>query len=89
MYTGLPTADTFFMILNLISKYKINYSHGWRCTSISGSDQLLLCLMKLRMNCPFLDLGVRFGISSNTASNIFGTYLNLLYDILFIGMWNN
>ena len=89
MYTGLPTADTFFMILNLISKYKINYSRGWRCTSISGSDQLLLCLMKLRMNCPFLDLGVRFGISSSTASNIFGTYLNLLYDILFIGMWNN
>ena len=85
MYTGLLTADTFFMILNLISKYKINYSREWKCT-ISGSDQLLLCLIKLRMNCPFLDLGVRFGISSSTARNIFGTYLNLLYDILFIGM---
>ncbi|KAJ8389958.1 hypothetical protein AAFF_G00112430 [Aldrovandia affinis] len=52
-------------------------------------DQLLLTLMKLRLNCGILDLATRFNCCRATVTNIFTTISSALYDILYVGMMEN
>ncbi|KAJ8412664.1 hypothetical protein AAFF_G00116150 [Aldrovandia affinis] len=52
-------------------------------------DQLLLTLMKLRLNCGILDLATRFNCCRATVTNIFITISSALYDILYVGMMEN
>lgn len=87
-YTGLPTAAHFQVLVELISRFQINYFMGWKVEIINIEDQLLCTLMKLRLNLQYFDLGYRFKISTTTVQNIFITYLNVLHEILFKGMMN-
>lgn len=48
-------------------------------------DQLLLTLMKLRLNVPMLDLSVRFSVSRTTCANIFTTVICAMHEIFFVG----
>jgi len=64
----------------------LNCYAGWRVTSLSLSDQLLLTLMKLRLNCRDLDLAERFSISRATVSNVINTFICALHEILFDGV---
>ena len=82
MLTGLPSAEIFELLSDLLNRFKLKYYSTWRVANVHYHNQLLLTLMKLKLNSPFLDLGHRFGISRTTASNIFHTYLNALYEIL-------
>jgi hypothetical protein len=44
-------------------------------------QKFLLCLMKLRLNVPFTDLGYRFNVTCSTASIIFRKVIILLEHI--------
>jgi hypothetical protein len=64
----------------------MEYYEGWRVTSLSLADQVLMTLMKLRLNCRDLDLSDRFCLSRRTVSNIIKTVICALHEILFEGV---
>ncbi|KAK7882981.1 hypothetical protein WMY93_029155 [Mugilogobius chulae] len=88
-YTGLPDAATVFFLEALLSKFDLQYHFDWNVQKISLIDQLLLTLMKLRLNCGVLDLATRFNCSRATVTNVFITISCALYDILYVGMMEN
>ena len=46
---------------------------------LSLKDELLLCLMKLRLNLTNEDLAYRFGVAKSTVSRIFHKWLDVMY----------
>ena len=72
-YTGLPNWNVLSCVLTLVSG----------CLSQAGSltpfQQLLLTLMKLRLNLTEKDLAYRFGVSVSSVSRTFLQVLNVLY----------
>jgi len=72
-YTGLESMDLFLLILEKIKPALT--SSNQRLTEF---QKLLLCLMKLRLNMPFVDLGCRFNITFGSASIIFRKVIFLL-----------
>jgi hypothetical protein len=62
---------------------ELNYYLGWAVQKIENIDQLLLTLMKLRLNAPHLDPAEGFSVSQATVSNIFLTYIHAIHEILF------
>jgi hypothetical protein len=86
LYTSLPT-DVFDVLANMLERMApFNYYAGWTVTCFSLRDQLLMALMKLRLNCKDLDLAVRFCTSRATVSNIINTYISVLHEILYDGV---
>ncbi|XP_065174752.1 uncharacterized protein LOC135826565 [Sycon ciliatum] len=85
-YTGLPSADDFRILFRLCTRFPIEYHQGWRVELVPMEDQLLITLMKLRCNFSLTDLGLRFGTSHTTISNIFHTWLSVLHTVLYQGM---
>jgi DDE superfamily endonuclease/Helix-turn-helix of DDE superfamily endonuclease len=83
MYTGL-SPKAVLSLINTLSTLKLNYYCGWQVTSVALEDQVLMTLMKLRLNTPLLDLSVRFHISERTVTNIFKTILFALHKLLFV-----
>ncbi len=53
---------------------------------MSLEDQLLMTLMKLRLNSRDLDLSVRFCISTSTVANVVKTILSVLHEVLYVGL---
>ncbi|KAL2086788.1 hypothetical protein ACEWY4_017847 [Coilia grayii] len=88
-YTGLPDAATVFFLEALLSKFNLQYHFDWNVQIMPLIDQLLLTLMKLRLNCGVLDLSTRFNCCRATVTNIFITITSALYDILYVGMMEN
>jgi hypothetical protein len=82
MYTGLPNFATFQALANLMSRFQLTYYSDWTPSKISRDDQLLMTLMKLRMNMAYLDLAVRFNCSASTVCNITVTFICALHEIL-------
>lgn len=86
LYTSFP-ADVFNVIVGMLSRMApFNYYAGWAVTCFSIEDQLLITLMKLRLNYRDMDLAVRFGTSRATVSNIINTYVSVLHEIFFDGI---
>lgn len=85
MYTSLPF-DIFALLVTQLSKFPIQYYSGKRVTSIPLASQLLLTLMKLRLNTPDLDLAERFLLSRPSVANITKTFIAALYEFLYVGM---
>ena len=85
LYTSLHY-DVFIFLVNTIKHFNLRYYAGWTVASITLEDQLLLTLMKLRLNSKDLDLAHRFGISTATVSNICHTFVTALYELLFISV---
>lgn len=83
MYTGLPDTNMFSCLFNYLDKLEINYYSGWRVESIPKEDQLLICLMKLRLNLLHADLAERFNCSISTITNIVLTWLHVLHEALY------
>ena len=88
-YTGLTDAATVFFLEALLSKFDLQYHFNWNVQIMPLIDQLLLTLMKLRLNCGILDLATRFNCCRATVTNIFTTISSALYDILYVGMMEN
>lgn len=79
LYTSFPT-DVFNIIVQILKRMApFNYYAGWEVTGFSIEDQLLICLMKLRLNFRDLDLAVRFGTSRATISNIVNKSFSMAY----------
>lgn len=86
LYTSFP-ADVFRVIVSIVKRMSpFNYYAGWSVTSFSTEDQLLMVLMKLRLNCRDMDLAVRFATSRATVSNIINTYISVLHEIFYEGV---
>lgn len=86
LYTSL-TYEVFDILHRLLLRFQpLQYYDGWRVSSISLEDQLLMTLMKLKLNLRDLDLGERFGVSRKTASNVVKTVICALHEVLFVGM---
>ena len=64
LYTGLPDMSVFETLLFTCNSLGINYWAGWEPQEIERKEQMLLTLMKLRLNLPHADLAYRFGISA-------------------------
>lgn len=75
-YTGLPS----FVILESIYLKLEPFIDVKKHTSLSKSQVLIMTLMKLRLGLPFVDLGYRFGVSTNTASRQFYACLEVMYQ---------
>lgn len=77
-YTGINTFRKLEMLVNRLKDYiPIHFN-----TSLPVFEQVLLTLMKLRLNSDFRDLGDRFGISNTTASAYFKNIIGVMYDRL-------
>lgn len=63
----------------------ITYFLGWNVERIPKNDQILMALMKLRLNLDFIDLGVRFGCSRKTVTNIVLTWIHVFHTVIFKG----
>lgn len=85
LYTSF-TLDVFNILVQCLKRFDLNYYMGWNVTCISLEDQVLLTLMKLRLNLRDLDLADRFCVSRTTANNAFKTILLALHELLFSGI---
>lgn len=86
LYTSFPP-DVFQVLVNMVNRMSpFNYYPGWTVSCFTVEDQLLMTLMKLRLNCKDLDLAVRFNTSRGTVSNIINTFICVLHEILFEGV---
>ena len=77
-YTGLPTFAILVAIFNLVEPY-ITVSH---LSKLCKFQQLMVVLMRLRLNLSEMDLAYRFGVSQCTISRTFNNTLNILYSRL-------
>lgn len=74
-YTGLTNYKTFEIVAKCITPFmKI---HGK--SSLEPQEQILLTLVKLRLNLDFKDISYRFGISPSTASTYFKNVIRIMY----------
>ena len=81
-YTGLPAITVFMAVLNLISPGLVLRSN------LTKFQQLLLTLMRLRLNLSVQDLGYRFGIHASTVSRVFQSCIQTMYSSMdFLVYW--
>ncbi|KAG4065944.1 hypothetical protein HA402_000003 [Bradysia odoriphaga] len=66
-----------------MSKFEFTYICGWTPTKISKKNQLLMTLMKLRMDLRNFDLAERFKCSVATVSNIVRSWILAMHEIFF------
>ena len=92
-YTGLPSYSHFLALSQFLSDCSNGMAlwAGNARTNVPGrrtdvaqrtlsrSDELFLTLIKLRRDCPFADLGMRFGLSMSSVGRIFTTWLMLMF----------
>ena len=80
-YTGMANWATFLVIFNLckpaVELFKVH--------SLSLEDQLILTLMRLRLNLHEQDLAYRFSISQSTVS----TYITKWIDVMYVRLARN
>ena len=71
-YTGLPTSDDFDWLVDLVQEHVPDRK------SIDVPNQILLTLMKLKLNLRHQDLAIRFGLTERLVSTVIGTCLPIL-----------
>ena len=83
-YTGIPNFIILQQILTLCSPY----IYSGASNVLTKFQELILVLMRLKLNMPFQDLGYRFKISRSTASRVFDKWIDILYVRLnFLIVW--
>ena len=81
-YTGLPNVDVLDVIFDLVQVHLT--ANG----KLSKYQQMLLCLIRLRMNYLFKDLAYQLNISVATVQRSFHNVLDVLYHRLsFLIRW--
>lgn len=73
-YSGLPSYRLFKLILDQMESALSTV----KCNKIDNFQKLLLTLMKLRFNLPFMDLAYRFRISGASARSCFREVIVLI-----------
>ena len=82
MYTSLKY-DAFKVVDETLQRFRLKYVDGWTPSFLSRTNQLLLTLMKLRLNIPILDLAVRFNTSKASVNNIFITHVYAIHELFY------
>ena len=85
-YTGLPSWDMYMLIFNFTASYipRIRKSRS----KLTLLDELLMVLMRLRLNLLITDLSYRFEISNSTVTSVFHQWIEILYlRLKFLVMW--
>ena len=77
-YTGLPNWE----ILSKLFTYLEQHLPGTSRNILSPFQQVMLTLMRLRLNLSGQDLGYRFGIHKSTVSRTFNQVLTIMYYCL-------
>lgn len=72
-YTGLPGYDILVKTFNYVSPYVTR-----KTISLNPFQEMVMVLMKLRLNVPLQDLAYRFGVSLPTVSRIFAHWLFIM-----------
>lgn len=86
LYTSF-TYDIFQIIVATLQSFvPLNYYSGWNVKNVSLEDQVLITLMKLRLNLRDLDLADRFSTIRATISNIVNTIICALHEIFYKGI---
>ena len=73
-YTGLPSFAVLLLMVQFVSSNIIEKN----CKKLTISQQILLVIMKLRLNCDELDLAYRFGVSQSTVSRLFSKWIFIM-----------
>ena len=72
-YTGLPTYEVLEATFNHVAPHVKR-----RTQSLSLFQEMVMVLMKLRLNVPHQDLAYRFGVSMSTVSRTFAHWLVIM-----------
>ena len=81
-YTGLPGVEVLDMIFNLIDEHMVEHS------ILTKYQQMLLCLIKLRMNYLFRDIAYQLNVSPATVQRYFHSTLDVMYvKLSFVIRW--
>lgn len=76
--TGLPNSSTFQLVVEFISK-GLHFHHK---AALSPCQEMLLVLMKLRLNLEHQDLAYRFHVSVATITRLFHKWLTIMGERL-------
>lgn len=83
-YTGLPNFLTLMCVLDMVSPFIASTSRS----VLSTFQQLILTLMRLKLQLPLQDLAFRFGVSTSTVSRVFSKMINVMFVRLnFLVRW--
>lgn len=74
-YTGLPDYCTLDVLYKYIEPYIPHHSSS----VLSKFQQLVLALIKLRLNLSHIDLGQKFGLNKSSSSRIFLNMIDVLH----------
>lgn len=84
-YTTL-SIGVFNILVRMLLRFDITYVQAWSVKCLTMHEQLLLVLMKFKLNLRDFDLAQRFGISKTTVSIIFRTLVHALHEFLIEGI---
>ena len=85
-YTNL-SKRAFLRLDKLINAFRpLKYWTGCEVVKISDKDQLLIFLMKLKLDVPLFDIAKRYDVSRTTIHNVFLTYLYAVHEVLYKGL---
>ena len=74
-YTGLSTWSLLMKLFVYVKRYLTSHS----IMSLSTFQQLVMTLIRLRLNLPSQDLGYRFKVHNSTVSRIFTRVISMLF----------
>jgi len=77
-YTGLPNFLVLMQVFQLCEPY-ITCGHS---SVLSKFEQVILVLLRLRLNLPLKDLAFRFNVSCSTVSRIWHKLIGILHERL-------
>lgn len=83
MYTGIPSNALFLTLVETMDNFKIKYYGSWNVKLLPKVDQILMTLMKLRLNLPHKDLALRFKCSTSTVTNIVMIWIHAIHEVFF------
>jgi len=86
-YCGI-SKSMFLIIVDLCSKVNFSYYYSWNVEKFCLKDQILMTLIKLRLNLAYPDLAFRFKTSESTIGNIILTLISVLHEILYVNLMN-
>lgn len=86
-YTGLPNFATLMLVVQCVT-IAIPYKKGTTGHSLSRFQEIMLVLMKLKLNLDERDLAYRFEISQSSVSRIFRKWISIMSERLkFLIRW--
>ncbi|KAG4068975.1 hypothetical protein HA402_005636, partial [Bradysia odoriphaga] len=89
LHTGLPNKKVFDMLLKLLTRAPMQYYSNWTVKKLPVTEQLLMTLMKMKMNLKHFDLAQRFGCCTSTVTNVVRTWVLLMHEVLFVQLMKN